>query len=63
MLSEGHHSPLTPLKFLDKANLPKVDYSNLSDFKAIIDARGEAAAKALGEAPPQVKQSEVHYQT
>ncbi|ETI20680.1 hypothetical protein G647_07022 [Cladophialophora carrionii CBS 160.54] len=49
--------------FLEKANLPPPDYSDLTDFKAMVDKRNEDAMKALGQPPPGVKQSELQYPT
>ena len=40
-----------------------MDYSDLTDFKKLIDSRNEAAMEALGPAPPEVKQSEEQYTT
>jgi len=40
-----------------------MDYSDLSDFKKMVDGRNEAAMKALGEPPEGVKQSELEYPT
>jgi acetyl esterase/lipase len=51
------------LQFLEKANLPPVDYSNLDDFKKLVEKRNEDAMKALGDPPPQVKQTELQYTT
>ncbi|KIY01939.1 uncharacterized protein Z520_02077 [Fonsecaea multimorphosa CBS 102226] len=49
--------------FLEKANLPPPDYSNLDDFKAMVDKRNADAMKILGSPPPEVKQTELEYPT
>jgi len=49
--------------FLEKANLPPINYDNLDDFKAMVDKRNAAAIEALGQPPPEVKQTEVQYPT
>lgn len=49
------------MQFLDKANLPPVNYDNLDDFKKMVEARNAAAAAALGTPPPEIKQTEVKY--
>jgi len=40
-----------------------VDYNDLTDFKVMVDKRNEEAMKALGQPPPQVKQTELQYTT
>ena len=51
------------LQFLEKANLPQPDYSDLTYYKAMADKRNEAAMKELGESPPEVKATELQYST
>lgn len=50
-------------QFLDTVNLPPPDYSNLEDFKAMVDRRNEEAAKLLGQPPPEIRQTELQYPT
>ncbi|KIX02936.1 uncharacterized protein Z518_06486 [Rhinocladiella mackenziei CBS 650.93] len=49
--------------FLDSANLPPVSYDSLDDFKAMVENRNADDLKALGQPPPEVKQTELQYPT
>ena len=48
---------------MDSANLPPVNYDRIDDFKVMVDERNEAAMKALGESPPEIKATELQYTT
>jgi len=50
-------------QFLDAANLPPVSYDSLTDFKNMVNKRNEDAVKALGQPPPEIKQTDLQYTT
>ncbi|KIW12629.1 hypothetical protein PV08_09907 [Exophiala spinifera] len=49
--------------FLEKANLPPVNYDDLADFKVMVEKRNAGAMEALGQPPAEIKQTELHYPT
>ena len=54
---------LLTTQFLKANPLPKVNYENLDDFKELVAGRREATMAALGNPPPEIKQTELKYTT
>lgn len=50
-------------QFIEKANLPPPDYSNIAEFKVAAAQRNAEALKVLGQPPPEIKQTELQYPT
>jgi acetyl esterase/lipase len=50
-------------KFLKQNQLPPADYSDIGFFKRMVEKRNELTLEVLGSPPPEVKQSELEYET
>lgn len=51
-------SVLRSIQVLKKLNLPPADYSDLTYFKKMVDARSDAMLAELGAPPPDIKQTD-----